>query len=380
MQVSTLQFTKGSGWSADLPDVDGANTLVLVFGASSFLDDPAALIELRARYPNSVLAGCSSSGEVIGDVIQDETLVVAIASFASSKLQFCSEPIGEDVDSSVIGASLASKLDVTDLRGVIVLSDGLKVNGTDLVRSLTQALPADVVLTGGLAGDGDRFERTWVLDHDGIPRSGQITVIGLSGSALSLGHGSRGGWDSFGPERTITRSKGNVLFELDGRPALDLYREYLGDRAEGLPATGLLFPLAIRSDAQDDNVLVRTILGIDEEAKSMIFAGDLPEGWQAKLMMANFDRLIDGAAGAAVLARREDENALTTLAIAISCVGRRLVLGERTEEEVEAVLDALSPETQLVGFYSYGEISPSASGKCDLHNQTMTLTTIRELG
>ncbi|MEM7201000.1 MAG: FIST N-terminal domain-containing protein [Planctomycetota bacterium] len=378
MQVCTLLFTPQDGWSAEFPPLDSPNTLVLVFGASGFVDAPEPIQELRERFPQSVLAGCSSSGEVLGDGIRDGSLVVAISKFASTKIQFALERIADHTDSQAVGAALASRLDKSDLRGVIVLSDGLGVNGTDLVRGLTVNLPDDVVATGGLAGDGDRFERTWVLSDNGTPRPGLVTVIGLSGESVKFGHGSRGGWDSFGPERKITRAEGNVLYELDGRPALDLYRDYLGERAEGLPATGLLFPLAIRRDVSDENVLVRTILGIDDEHRSMTFAGDLPQGWQAQLMKANFDRLIDGAADAALLARRDDENATTTLAIAISCVGRRLVLGERAEEEIEAVLEGLPPATQQVGFYSYGEISPNVNGKCDLHNQTMTLTTIQE--
>ena len=70
-----------------------------------------------------------------------------------------------------------------------------------------------------------------------------------------------------------------MLYELDGRPALALYKEYLGDRASGLPATALLFPLAVRSDRSATRRTVRTILGIDEEQQSMTFAGDVPEGW-----------------------------------------------------------------------------------------------------
>ena len=209
------------------------------------------------------------------------------------------------------------------------------------------------------------------------PHTNLVCAAGLYGERLSIGHGSRGGWDNFGPERLVTRAHANVLYELDGRPALELYKEYLGDLASGLPATGLLFPLALRTHADDDKSLVRTILAVDEATQSMTFAGDVPTGSLVRLMRANFDRLIDGASAAAALAARPDEG--ETLAIAISCVGRRLVLGERAEEEIEATLEALPAGTRQVGFYSYGEISPYGQGSCDLHNQTMTLTTIREL-
>jgi hypothetical protein len=212
------------------------------------------------------------------------------------------------------------------------------------------------------------------------PESGLVSAVGLYGEKLRVGHGSRGGWDIFGPTRRITRSKGSVLFELDGHPALQLYKQYLGDRASGLPATALLFPLAMRASATDDKMLVRTVLSVDEAMQSMTFAGDMPTGNLVQLMRANFERLIDGASSAALntVATSGNSQASDVLAIAISCVGRRLILGERTEEEIEAALNGLPKGTRQVGFYSYGEISPYASGHCDLHNQTMTLTTIAE--
>ena len=215
--------------------------------------------------------------------------------------------------------------------------------------------------------------------HAGTTRSNIVGAVGLYGDHVTIGHGSKGGWDNFGPERRVTRSHGNVLIELDGRPALELYKKYLGDLASGLPATGLLFPLALRADTNDQKSLVRTILAVDEERQSMTFAGDIPEGSLARLMRANFDRLIDGASEAGSLAGVPHVgHTEQTLAIAISCVGRRLVLGERAEEEIEATLDVMPVGTRQIGFYSYGEISPYTNGSCDLHNQTMTLTTIRE--
>jgi hypothetical protein len=205
-----------------------------------------------------------------------------------------------------------------------------------------------------------------------------VTAVGFYGDRIRIGHGSKGGWDRFGPERRVTKSQGNVLFELDGRPALQLYKEYLGDRASGLPATGLLFPLALRAKQTDSKSLVRTILGVNEHEQSLTFAGDIPEGAYAQLMKANFDRLVQGASEAATSTKLLADGDSSALAVAISCVGRRLVLGGRTEEETEATLDVLPKGTKQVGFYSYGEISPYTAGSCDLHNQTMTLTTLSE--
>jgi hypothetical protein len=262
------------------------------------------------------------------------------------------------------------------LAHVLVLSDGSSVNGSDLVRGLIRYLPTGVAATGGLAGDGARFGATLVFNN-GVPEKGAIAAVGLYGSRLKVGFGSLGGWDPFGPERLVTRSKGNVLFELDGRPALGLYKQYLGEHAKGLPATGLLFPLSVRVKP-DDTALVRTILAIDEQQQSMTFAGDVPEGAHARLGKANVDRLVDGAVGAA-RASYPAGSAAPELAILISCVGRKLVLKQRVEEEVEGVRSVLGQQAAMTGFYSYGEIAPFSLGeRSELHNQTMTITTFAE--
>lgn len=380
MQLETITYFASRGWSIQpFPALDSAQTLIVVFGAPSFADDPRPIAELRAAYPRAHFVGCSTSGEIHGTQLNDNSLTVAIARFESSDLESTLARVNGAQDSYAAGRQLAETLTRDDLRAILVLSDGLNVNGSELVRGVNAVVPGSVVVSGGLAGDGSQFKRTWVLGENG-PASGLVSAVGLYGDHLRLGHGSKGGWDLFGPARRITRSQGNVLYELDGRPALQLYKQYLGERAAGLPATALLFPLAVRADVGDDKVLVRTVLGVDEAAQSLTFAGDMPTGHLAQLMRANFERLIDGASIAAThtLAENGAASASDVLAIAISCVGRRLVLGERTEEEIEAALSVLPPGTQQIGFYSYGEISPYSSGHCDLHNQTMTLTTISE--
>jgi len=377
MKTQVYSYSDGH-WSAELDaKLDSERSLVIMFGPSNLMDNPGPVQRVLDTYPNSKIMGCSSSGEIHGSRICDSTLAVAVAKFDQTTLRIADARISGPGDSRAAGEQIAQSLNGEDLRAMFLLSDGLQVNGSELVRGVNSVLPPHVTVTGGLAGDGDRFSRTWVI-ADRRPAPGFVSAIGLYGDTVRVGHGSEGGWDAFGVQRLVTRSSGNVLYELDDKPALQLYKEYLGERASGLPAAGLLFPLTLRKGQDDDKRLVRTILAVDEAAQSMTFAGDIPEGHYAQLMCANFDRLIQGAGEAAVSARGESATDSQTLAIAISCIGRRLVLGERTEEETEASLEVLPPRTQQIGFYSYGEISPYASGHCDLHNQTMTLTTIAE--
>lgn len=381
MLIHSLRWDREAGWSGPFPAVDSTATFIVVFGAPALIDDPAPIAELASAFPLATITGCSTSGEISGEAVYDGSLSVSIARFDDVQLTSVHLEVSDAERSHDAGAELARRLCQAQpaLKAVFVLSDGLGVNGSMLVAGLTGVLEDTVVVTGGLAGDGDRFERTWVL-VDGEPRSGHVCAVGLSGPNLAVGYGSQGGWEIFGPERRITRAEGNVLYELDGQPALELYKKYLGERAEGLPATALLFPLALRIPGAESRQVVRTVLATDEATQSMTFAGDVPEGSLAQLMRASFDRLVDGAEAAAEHAGIGEDVAddSPVLAVAISCVGRRLVLGRRVEDELEATRSALPEDTTMVGFYSYGEICQVGVGECDLHNQTMTVTTFQE--
>jgi hypothetical protein len=364
-----------------LPAPDERATLVLVFGSSAMLDHSEPLAQLAARYPGAHVTGCSTAGQILGDAVVEGSLVVTIVRFDRTRVVTASEPVPAADRSFDIGMRLAERLRTAEpeLGAVLVLSDGLGVNGSALAAGLVRGTDARVPIFGGLAADDDRFDRTWVL-VDGVPRGGHVTAVGLAGPDLVVRHGSQGGWETFGPVRRVTRSTGNVLHSLDDDPALDLYERYLGDRAAGLPATALLVPLAVQAPGTGGRTVVRTVLGVDRDARSMTFAGDVPTGSSAQLMTGSLDRLVDGAGAAGLAARGPADASGGSLALAVSCVGRRLVLGRRTEDELEAVLAQLVPGTELVGFYSYGELAPIEAGSCDLHNQTMTVTTLTESG
>jgi hypothetical protein len=389
MRTEQKKWTTALGWSPETAASLGPRAqLAIVFGANSVLHQPPVIDAIRKFYPQAHILGCSTAGEICGVQVSDESVVVTAVEFEHAQISGARVSLRDVRDSFEAGEKLAQALPASlpgtngdggaqKLVHVFVLSDGLKVNGSGLVRGLTGKLPEGVTVTGGLAGDGARFGETLVF-WDRVPENEMIAVLGLYGSRLKIGFGSLGGWDPFGPERLITRAKRNVLYELDGRSALGLYKQYLGEHAKGLPATGLLFPLSLRTKT-GGTAVVRTILSVDEKEQSMTFAGDVPVGAYARLMKANFDRLIDGAIGAAKTSYQAIGSDAPELAILISCVGRKLLLKQRIEEEVEGVRDILGARTMLAGFYSYGEISPFTPGaKCELHNQTMTITTLSE--
>ncbi len=377
MKTEQLTWTPKAGWqSQPTKEFKQKSQLVFLFGARSVLDRNDLYREIKAFYPAASIAGCSTSGEIQDTDILDDSLVVTAVHFDHTRVKLNSVQIDEPTQSLNAGEELGRGLEPSGLSHVVVLADGLRTNGTDLVKGLKNSLPQEVRVTGGLAGDGELFEKTLVC-CEGPAQEGQIAVIGFYGSQLQVKCGSVAGWVPFGPERLITKSRNNILYELDGQPAIDLYRTILQEETTvDLSSARFHFPLEIRSDEMSRGI-VRTIVAVDEKDNSLVFAGDVPEGYQARLMKVNFNRLMEGASQAA----RDSMPQKTSpdLALMVSCVGRKIVLKQRTFQELEAVRDILGNETTMAGFYSYGEIAPFAKGQdCLLHNETMTITTFSE--
>lgn len=369
MKVTQHSWSPGDATLA----VDVTANWVLAFGSRELL--PQAFPYLRSTYPSAQIVTGTTSGDILDTEVSDDRVTVTGVSFETTRITAASADIADAGDSYATGSQLASELQAEDLAHVFVLSDGQRVNGSELARGFNETLPEGTILTGGLAGDGTLFECT-LVGLNAAPSDGRVVAVGFYGKQLEVGFGCAGGWSPFGPVRTVTRSEANILHELDSQFALDLYKRYLGKHASKLPGSALRFPLALLQD--DGRTIVRTILSVDEDAQTMTFAGDVPEGSKVRFMRASYEDLVDGAAEAATGANR-GLSGQAELAILVSCVGRRIVLGQRTEEETEAVREVIGAPAVLTGFYSYGELAPAEHAHlCELHNQTMTITTMRE--
>ncbi len=377
MKLEQNKWSESALWE-NVPEMSFAADLVLVFGKRQLLENSDRYDEIRSFYPAADIVICSTSGEILDIEVFDDTIVTTAIHFEKTVIKSRQLSIKDNWTSdSDLGMELATLFPQENLKHVLLLSHGLDINGTRLIEGMKLKLNQDVSISGGLAGDGPDFIKTVVGLND-TPSENKVVAVGFYGESIKVGYGSFGGWDTFGHTRKITRSEENVLFELDGKPALDLYKAYLGDKAKDLPASGLLFPLSIKTDENAKDELVRTILSVNEEDKSLTFAGDIPEGGEARLMKANFESLYEGASRAA-------ENSISILkdqaqlALLISCVGRKLILKQHTEDEVESVREVIGDEALMTGFYSYGELGPDRQGNsCYLHNQTMTITLFGE--
>lgn len=374
MRSQQIRWHETSGWSGYNAIEAFSSNLVLVF-----IDHPKSLSdewfeELRSLFPNAVIAGVSTAGNVLDALITDQDAVATAITFDQSSVCCVSGLVTDYVDVETLGTDLGRKLMDDSLRHVLILSDGLSVNGSALARGFSDVLPEGVTITGGLAGDGTRFGATYVI-AEAPAQTGMVAAIGFYGETLRAKSGCFAGWEEFGPERIITRSEANVLYTIDDKPALELYKSYLGEFAVDLPGSGLRFPMSVRENTQS-TPLIRTLLAVDEETQSLTFAGDVPQGHLCRLLKTNMDLLIEHAGLAAESSKIDQKGEF--LVIAVSCVGRRLVLGQLCEEELEIIRETLGEKAIITGFYSYGELSEKGESRCTLHNQTMTLVSIYE--
>ncbi|MFX0558255.1 FIST signal transduction protein [Maribacter sp. CXY002] len=352
------------------------NPLVLVFGNRYLLEDVSIYEEVRSLFPTGHIVFGSTSGEIMQDVVYENSVVLTAIEFEKSKFEVKTKNVKDfNHNDYNLGEDLFNGFPKDNLQYFFIVSEGSTVNGSALIKGLEKNMAKEIGLSGGLCGDDARFEKT-LASYNENPKEGEIVAIAFYGDSLEVTSANYGGWTSFGPERRITKSENNILYELDGKPALDLYKKYLGDKADELPKSALLYPLSVRKENEEP--LVRTILNINEKDNSMVLAGDVPEGSRVQLMMSTIDDIANGARTAAELAMENRVNN-PQLALLVSCVGRKLVMDQRTEEELEEVISIVGENTKISGFYSYGEMAPFAGmGNCKLHNQTMTLTLFSE--
>ncbi len=379
MDIFQSYYTLDKGWIDPLPNLDSPQTLVLVFGHAVFLTQLEPFNEINRQYPNSVVAGCSTPAGILDNRVEKEGLVLSITRFCDTRLSYVAIEKRHEENSAELGNRIALEVKEDSLVAVLTFADGAAVNGSQYMQGISETLSSKVVVTGGLAADSGKQTQSWVLKQ-GRPKKATASAIGFYGDSVICLSSKGSGWKPFGVKRKVTKVDQEVLYELDGKPALKLYKDYLGEAANDLPHSGLLHPLAILSDNDEDHV-VRSIIGIDEERQSISFAGDIPHGVSAQLMYGTLENLIEGAEKAVDNLPKIHTHSQGVLSIVTSCIGRLLVLNDDVELEVDAVLKKLfesAQGTQQIGFYSAGEFATLSEGVCELHNETLTLTVLYE--
>lgn len=377
MKTVQLRKRQNKDWEFISQKIELTNPLVLVFGNKFLLEDENIYNDVKELFPDGHFVFGSTAGDITKESVENDGLVVTAIEFEKTKFEIkTSNVINKELNSFDSGKELLNSFEEQGLKYVLVVSEGSFINGSDLIKGMNSALEDNILITGGLCGDDARFETT-LASYNENPKQGEIVAIGFYGEELEVSFSIYGGWTPFGPERIVTKSKDNLLYELDGMPALDLYKKYLGEKSKELPGAALLYPLNVQVEDESQSI-VRSILNINEEDNAMVMAGNIPENSKVQLMMTNVDNIAHASERAAFQAQELRKNK-AELAILISCIGRKLVLDQRVEEEVEEAVEVMGAETTICGFYSYGEIAPfHGETSCQLHNQTMTITLMSE--
>ncbi|WP_376777463.1 FIST signal transduction protein [Flavobacterium covae] len=377
MKIVQAFLEKNLEWNYVVSKQELKNPFVLVFGNRQLLEDPKIIEKIRKEFPYEHLVFGSTSGEIIDTNVINNTVHITAIEFEKSTFIIKNGNIKEyNLDVYQLGKKLSQDIPKEKLKHLIVISEGSFVNGNSLIAGIESIMLHNIPISGGICGDDDRFQKT-LASYKEDPKTGEVILIGLYGETLEISVASHGGWLTFGPERLITKSNANILYEIDDKPALELYRKYLGDKANELPKAALLYPLHVKAENKE-RAVVRTVLNINEDNHSMTLAGDVPINSKVQLMMTSVDGLSEGAQKAAQEAMQNRINK-PEFALLVSCIGRKLVMDQRVEEEIEEVKKTIGNQAVISGFYSYGEIAPfDRNTGCELHNQTMTLTLISE--
>lgn len=358
-------------------NMDSAQTLVLVF-ADNNIESHEPFNTIKQSFPTSTIVGCSSAGCITPLGVLDMSLVVTIVQFDSTELKKISLPV-DYKKSFETGQNLISELIKKDhLKSVLLFGEGVDISGSELAKGINSVLNKNnlaIPISGGLAGNTKTLSDTYIIS--GAEKlSKSVVAIGLYGDAIQVITNTGGGWDAFGPKRKVTKAKDSTVFELDNEPALEIYKKYLKNEANDLPYSGLFFPLSIKQLGSEN--VVRSLVSMDEKEKSLTFLGGVEQGSIVQVMYSNLLMLINGAKKAYTDCIYQHNHDQESLVIAISCVGRRMVMGQKTEDEIEAIKDLMPSKASLAGYYSNGEFAPTQNSNCELHNQTMTLAILQE--
>lgn len=379
MVITPLTWTPTTGWSSAPFNWPEQPAFVLYFGPLerlSPLQGPVA--ELLEKYPEQIVAGCSTAGTIDETTIDDDRVAVSIVELEDLDAHAESLPIGPVHEHKELGTKLVRALLAyrTDLKHVIVFSDGIQVDGPAFAAGLAGYLPSGVFATGGLAGDGLRFQNTLVgLGRDIKPR--QVVAVGLYGEQIDVQFETAGGWEPFGPTLEVNAADGHVLKKVEGERALDLYRRYLGDRVACLPVDALHYPFQVVSDKQLP--VIRSVVAYDETAGTLTLSGRIAPKDTLQLCRTTGEELVERSRKHAI--KTPPASSLNhRLALVVGSIGRRHLLKERSAEDLAAARHLFGRDVKTLGFYAYGELGPTpAKGRgCMLHNQTLAVTVLSE--
>lgn len=373
-------FTAGRDAAADLlAELGRAPDLVILFSSARY--DAARVLEgVHSRLPAAVpLVGCSAYAEIDNEQALTSS-VVAMGLVLEGIEVRTFQVAGRGVDSFAAGRDAGRGLREFAPDLVITFPDVLTMNATRFLLGLQDALGKGMPIVGGASADDGAFKATYQI-HGREALSGGAVGVALKGP-LTIVTAAKSGYTPVGATHASTRvENGNVLLEIDGRPALDIYRDYLGERVAQMPAVSIEFPIAVVGGiegaprrADDELLLVRAILGVDEARGALLLGGDVPEGAAIRVTRATKEDVVRGAEEATMTAL--EAMPAPEVALIFSCMSRKSVLGPRFKDECRASFARLPEGLPKIGFYTFGELSP-VQGTTMHHESTYTIVLLK---
>ena len=341
---------------AEMPHV------VIVFASASF-NQQEVVRGVREATGKALLVGCSTAGEITNEGPRSKS--VGVMAIRTDRAHFIAG-LGNNIKENARAAGQAAAREVkevapTPLRAFLMFSDVLAGNGAETVRGALDVLGAHFPVVGGAAGDDFLFKQTYEYRDDDVV-SGAVAGVGIAGD-FAMGIGVRHGWMPIGSPMIATKSRGAVLYELDGKPAVGIYEDYFGKKAEDLrkeplAQIAITYPLGIKAP-EIDEYLIRDPITVDESG-AITCAAEIPEGSEVRLMIGSREEAV---AAAEVAARKltgdfEATKTAPKFLLMFNCIAREKLFGSRAKEEIDAVMRIVGRDVPLLGFYTYGEVAP----------------------
>jgi len=346
--------------------------------AFAFVSPQLPITEIHNEFKNHHIAlfGETSSGEILFDKSNKSTLVNSgVFVLTDINPDFFKAKMFErkGKDSFSFGEDIGEFINnCYNNPSVIIGGSGLDLDGQQLVEGIKEKTDENIVIFGGLAGDDGKFEQTYVYNEFASVDSGAVVVV-FDNEKIELSGVATSGWVGLGMSHIITKSEGNIVYEIDNKPALDTYLEYLNISIDDMPAIGVEYPLLIKRDNNID--ALRAVTGIDTKKRSLIFAGSVPQGSVVSFSISPGFEVIENTK--TKIQQFAKQNHETDLFLLFSCVARQLSLGPMVDDEIMLVADKW--KVPVAGFFTYGEIGTNVNSTSDFYNQTFTLVSIKDL-
>jgi len=349
-------------------------TLGVVFGSVNCeLDKIPAVFEKH----NIDMIGCSSSGEICNDGLDEKSISVLLMDLEKDcyTIQVIDNASSNTFE---VGKNAGKKGNQFCKKAAYMTFFGMGVSAEALIDGINNQAGRKTKIIGGMAGDDFKMIQTYTFSSEGIYNDAAVFII-FDESKVEIQGKALCGWESIGTINTITHAEDNIIYTINDKPALDVFENYFGSVDENREAvlevgasTGVAqYPLQI---IRNESKVLRAALQVNEENGSLMMAGPVKTGDQFKFSVApGFEIIEETIEGFKDFQKKHTS---TDAMILVSCKARHMSLGPLVEEEIKGIQNIWNKP--LIGFFSYGEVGLSDNGDCFFYNETCSLFLIKE--